>query len=692
MFLDKKILELDHSVSYGSVALKSLQNDNIPELDLLVREAIQNSSDASLKEPGDSFSVQFNTGVFNPAVFNTNLTGVEKILDSMYSGDTAEYLEIRDTKTEGLTGCIRKKDINPDDHGNFFKLIYDTGKKQTQKNAGGNWGFGKSVYYRVGMGIVIFYSRIKVDSGYESRLIITLVEDENSPTAILGKVCPNSAGKAWWGIKDNEDFLPLTDEIFIRGILDIFGVKSFGATETGTSIIIPYIKTDELIKNIIPEEASISDDIRSRCTWAYNFEEYLTLAIQKWYAPKIQNRHLKEFCNKKWLGVWVNNKPLRYDSMLPFFKLVQELYTTAIAKTFGSEYQSEWLTDITCYPVHIRDYFDSQIDNSISGYVAAIRINKDDLYGGQNYMDPCIYTRHFEEDPDINEPMLMYARDPGMVIEYTIAGPWVRNIAAPESSDEYIFAFYMPITEKKLKDDLSEKKFAGMELGEYLRECEASDHMGWNDPANMQVVVRIQRNTVKQLQKNLVSEKSDGIEATASKLSGRLGRKLLPRVGYGRKKGGSGGTSGGTGGSKINNTIFKVLSQKYLNNELAVEFELKLTQGKRTAEFTNLSKSEAGLIDPKSWENEIGTEFPIRISDISVCSISSGDENYAFDTLHCNSSDKSVSNEFVEISIIDDGKVYTSFKLISKVPVPTIKGTILLKATDKKYRPDFKIV
>ena len=55
MLLDKKILELTQSVSYGSVTLKSLQNDNIPELDLLVREAIQNSSDASLKQDGDSF-------------------------------------------------------------------------------------------------------------------------------------------------------------------------------------------------------------------------------------------------------------------------------------------------------------------------------------------------------------------------------------------------------------------------------------------------------------------------------------------------------------------------------------------------------------------------------------------------------------------------------------------------------------
>ena len=83
MLLDKKILELTQSVSYGSVTLKSLQNDNIPELDLLVREAIQNSSDASLKQDGDSFTVKFNTGFFNPAQFNTNLTGIENILDSM---------------------------------------------------------------------------------------------------------------------------------------------------------------------------------------------------------------------------------------------------------------------------------------------------------------------------------------------------------------------------------------------------------------------------------------------------------------------------------------------------------------------------------------------------------------------------------------------------------------------------------
>ena len=63
--LDREILKTDYAVSYGSVTLKSLQNDNVPELDLLVREAIQNSSDASLNETSSNmYAVNFLTGSF----------------------------------------------------------------------------------------------------------------------------------------------------------------------------------------------------------------------------------------------------------------------------------------------------------------------------------------------------------------------------------------------------------------------------------------------------------------------------------------------------------------------------------------------------------------------------------------------------------------------------------------------------
>ena len=130
--LDYKILELDYGVSYGSVTLKSLQNDYVPELDLLVREAIQNSSDASLGEAGDSFKVNFTTGYFCPKDFNSFMTALDTSLNELFPSDQAQFLEIRDAKTCGLTGPIHKADIIGEDHGNYFKLIFDTGKRQTQ--------------------------------------------------------------------------------------------------------------------------------------------------------------------------------------------------------------------------------------------------------------------------------------------------------------------------------------------------------------------------------------------------------------------------------------------------------------------------------------------------------------------------------------------------------------------------------
>ena len=164
--LDSHILGMDYGSSYGSGSLKALQNDNLPEIDLLVREAIQNSSDASLTEPGDSFGVNFNYKKFTPKLFNSFLGDVVDILNTRYPEDEADYIEIRDHKTSGLTGKVRRAEVaqDKDDHGNYFKLVFDTGKEQTNSDdgmAGGSWGYGKSVYFRVGIGLVIFYSRIK---------------------------------------------------------------------------------------------------------------------------------------------------------------------------------------------------------------------------------------------------------------------------------------------------------------------------------------------------------------------------------------------------------------------------------------------------------------------------------------------------------------------------------------------------
>lgn len=700
--LDNYVLTTNYGVSYGSVTLKSLQNDNVPELDLLVRESIQNSSDAALKMDGKSYCVNFTTGKFCPASFNGFMTGIEDDLNQRFPNSTADFLEIRDTGTSGLTGCVRKEEIKTDDHGNFFKLIYDTGKRQTQTNAGGNWGFGKSVYYRVGIGIVIFYSRIKKqdDSGFESRLIITLVEDEGKKKAdgtdatILNRIEPMSAGKAWWGIKEGDDLLPLYDEEFINGVLDVFGLSPFNGDKTGTSIIIPFIDSERLLSDIIPADAEIRDDIKENFTsvWTQTIADYLRLSIQKWYAPKLHNRALQDLTGKKWLLANVNNKPIKKTDMLPFFQLVQELYNTSIAKTVGKSYTSSIFNGIVCEPVNVRNYFDGMT----TGYLSVIKIETSEINGDQNLLSPYDYIGHYEADGGLNEPIVMCTRDPGMVIDYPITGPWVKGIAPPEDPNMFLFAFYMPIVDKKLKSDLSVTEYAGMEFGEYLRRCEASDHMCWDDPTKMQLVSRIQKNCVKIINDKTVEGGQQKIEASASKLANRLGKNLLPRIGYGKKTGGGGSGGGnGSGGGKIINASVEFTGRRNLGNYMEMDFTLQLMHSKKNAALTLLIASEGGgWITPKSWQDDIGTKFPITIENATITNLSCPTaRDDSGETYECKPTNPVVNTKLADLSIAkaDNSNEYSSLVIESKVYNIAITGTLVVYAPDKKYQFSMKI-
>lgn len=703
--LDYKILELDHGVSYGSVTLKSLQNDYIPELDLLVREAIQNSSDASLGEKGDNFKVNFTTGYFVPQEFNSFMTDLDSQLDEMFPESSADFLEIRDTKTSGLTGYIRKAEITDDDcddHGNFFKLIFDTGKRQTQAGAGGNWGFGKSVYYRVGIGIVVFYSRVRKGDDYESRLIITLVEDESkknpdgSDATMLHRLNKRAVGKAWWGIKDGEDFLPITEQEFIDAVLEVFNLQPFKNDETGTSIIIPYINQKKLLDDLIPHEAGLSEDVVENFTtvWGADIESYLRLSIQKWYAPKIHNRELLKVCNdKKWLHVSVNNKPIRKQDMLPFFRLVQELYTSALAKTRQTEYTPTDIDyEISTRAINVNNYF---VNGSTVGYVAVAKVSKQQLYGDTMSLSPYMYCGRFEAEGGQNEPMVMYTRDPGMVIEYSVSGLWVKNIPWPESEDDFIFGFFVPDTTKQLKPDLEVHEHAGKTLGEYLRACEASDHMGWSDPAKMSVVVRIQKNTVTQITKlqNINEEKK--VDATASRLSGKLGKLLMPRIGYAKSsRGGGSGGSGGSGGGAIRNLSFEILSQTISGDDLTIAYRIKLSHNKKTADVSLVIESEGGRIDPTGWQRDIGTPFPATILSASISSVNSA-ELQEMEQINrtCTHMNPKYEGEKIlaEINKADESSEYTSFSVTSRIIAPEILGVLKIHARDKRYSFSFKV-
>jgi hypothetical protein len=288
----------------------------------------------------------------------------------------------------------------------------------------------------------------------------------------------------------------------------------------------------------------------------------------------------------------------------------------------------------------------------------------------------------------------MYTRDPGMIIEYSITGAWVKNIPSPESENDFLFAFYMPDTRQHIKADLSVKEFAGKTLGEYLRACEASDHMGWADPAKMQIVDRIQKNTVNKLGEIASSETERKVEATASRLSGKLGRMLLPRVGYAKGSGGGGGT-GGNGGGKIKDLSFETLSQEYSGDELVIEFLLQFSHAKKNVDVSVIVDSESGRIDPAAWQKDIGTPFPANITALQVHSIKSPIiENSLQMDAACSSSTREIENEYVKVGIhhAESSAEYSSFSVAANVLNLELRGAIKIRARDKKYKFSLRVV
>mgnify|MGYP004675887075 FL=1 len=383
--------------------------------------------------------------------------------------------------------------------------------------------------------------------------------------------------------------------------------------------------------------------------------------------------------------------PISKTDMLPFFRLVQELYTTALAKTYNYDDVENGFDNIVTLPVNIRSYFQ---DGQTSGYVAMIKITDAELREDDIALSPYDYIGKFEADGGLNEPIVMFARDPGMIIDYEITGDWVKNVPSPESTDEFLFAFYVPQTDKIIKKDLGVPEYAGKTLGAYLRECEASDHMAWTDPVKMQIVQRIQKNTVNAINNQIKKSSIVNVDATASKLSTRLGKDLLPRIGYGKQKI-SGGSDGGGGiGTRITNIDFQIASQTIRGNIVEMDFVLKLTHGKKQAEVSMMIASEGGWIDAKSWAEDIGTEFPVTIQDCYIEDVKTAVSDYPVDIKQsCNANNLNIETEelFVTLASESGRGILTQLIFEPNVLNLEIKGKIRLHAYDKKYQFTFRV-
>lgn len=689
IFGEPLIPSIEYSgTAYGSAFLKSLQTEKLPELDLLIRESVQNSSDASIGIDHKSFWIDYNYSEFDPSQLFKAMKGIEGPLRERYGEGQQFFLEIRDSKTMGLTGPYDKEDLSDSDHGNYFKLIFDSGINQTQQGAGGNWGFGKSVYYRVGdAGLVIYYTRIanNGDGNPEERLVATMVENEASSTSILRGIVKNPTGRAWWGRAGTEKGVvwPVVDHDEIERFLSVFGIAPFSESETGTSVIIPFVDEEELLKDVLPNDG-VSEDEIERCVWSKSVPAYLGHALQKWYAPRLRNKELENLEDgSKWIRAKVNGTLQKNDeTMSPVFRLVQELYNTALFKCRGRDYVSS-ITSIKCKGVDIRR--ESLLRQNV-GYVAYAKLTSRDIFGARAGISPYVLTGNFKNSDDENEPIVMFAREPGMVISYSIDGTWSKGVKAPaknagSSDDQYIFAFYVPKVDNEFEEGtLDNRRVLYGDLGGYLRKCEESDHASWEDKAKFKLISKIKSGTARKIVEGTRGDDPSAVIASASRLSGRIGKALMPERGALAKptkpKGGIGGSGAGSGGAK---QTFDIGDLSWRGGVLVVPFEMEMGD-KKSRQIRIEVQTEGGTLSPEAWADNIGTKFPVEIVGASA-EIKKADGGKV--GVLCSARARENEEQPLKGSLLDRGEAVTVFSLGCGVPGQLIKGEVCLRSIDK---------
>lgn len=603
-----EIAEFGKMSQSGNSLLKLIQNNDMPILDLLVREAIQNSLDAGIATE-EHASVFVDIGIKNISVhsFAEHLEGITNQLKENFGATPQKAIYIEDSNTSGLTGSL---DFKKSPNSNVFKLIYGISMAQEQQGAGGSWGLGKTVYFRIGIGLVVYYSRIVNESGkYEHRLAVTLVENEKSPNTIIPKSTEKiPSGIAWWGERlnsNNDDTVPITDEAMIRDILKSLSIEPFEEDRIGTKIIIPFIDEQQLL---VKRETNPSENK----PWESDVAEYIRVAMQRWYAPRLAN---KKYVYGKYLDGHVNGKKIEKEEFLTIFYEIQMMYNAAVLDYRSGRY---FVSDI-----QIRNYFvNNKVNNA--GRVVYKRFTKKelDMLAPVNGPSPFTCTDEKNTENEGNAPLLSYVRKPGMIVNYETDGEWCKGLDVTEEN-EYLIAIFVPSSETKLLNPDSNI----FDLEDYLRKSEMADHTSWTDitikKKPFDIVEKIRLNVRRKIKTSFENKEEVKEKKGMNTLARNVGKMLLPPTGFGRRassrnrageKTSMEKNKGSTGNS------FSILSQNYLNTgAIEVQFNMKLEEKVAAFSIELFVASESGRISATEWEliDNVGTPFPAQITRIS---------------------------------------------------------------------------
>lgn len=610
-----EIAEPGRMTQTGSSLLKLIQNNNMPALDLLVRESIQNSLDAR-KDDSRYVEVDYLTGRFESIRLAQELEGITDALKRRFSQKEYDFIAVRDSNTTGLTGEMDYKKVKNNEYGNLLKLIYEICKPQDAEGAGGSWGIGKTVYFRIGIGLVIYYSRIKnADGSYASRLAASFVENETAPDAMIPVYNDQAKrGIAWWGKLTGENVTqPVTEENYITDFLKIFGIEEYVGDQTGTTIIIPYTDSEKLLNsNRIEYLNGKGQQINPY--WYHSIEDYLKVSVQRWYAPRLNNQ---KYNSGAFLRTRINEMGIGQDSMEPVFKVIQALYNRA-----GFVEEDDILTPlgdaVKVESVNLRNC----LNETSSGKIAYVKVSQEllGMNAPLNKPEPYMYFNCEIRDEDVNRPVICFTRKPAMVVSYESVGAWVSSIPTT-GKDEYILAIFVLNSWNTLKGCPVQRS-----LEEYVRRSEMADHTSWEDWSegsyNPRIITKIQNGVNKIISKEYTSVPAAEKPKVNSGLGKLFGDMLLPPDGFGKRPGPDTGSGNGQNLSRNRGVNFRVDTGKikYLPSGMIVPFILE-TSGKCKITATSFQiqvDSESKRIEIREWEGKMGLRTPFEVKDIRI--------------------------------------------------------------------------
>lgn len=686
-----EIAEPGRMTQSGSSLLRLIQNNTTPVLDLLVRESIQNSLDAH-KDKAKSVTVEFLTGDFNSRRLGNELEGISSALAGRFPDDRCQYLAICDSDTVGLTGEMDVRNVRNNNYGNLLKLIYEICKPQETEGAGGSWGLGKTVYFRIGIGLVVYYSRISEGNGkYASRLAASFVENETDPDAMIPEYKGmTKRGIAWWGktVRENTT-IPETDERYISHFLDIFGITPYTEDKTGTVIIIPYIDSETLLANNRIDYTDVIDEHLSPY-WYSSLENYLRIAVQRWYAPRLCNPH---YSYGAFLKVLINGDGISADSMEPVFKVVQSLYNRANhvnEEDFLSLNKAETIIGDATVKKYLND--------TIAGNIACTKLSRD-ILGMEapcNKPEPSVYFNCEVTDKGANRPLIFFVRKPGMIVSYENVSSWTAGIPSTNKS-EYIFGIFVLNSLNSFK--VTDRPVESLE--EYVRKSEMADHTSWNDWSdshfNPRVISKIQKSVTKVISNQYAEADIEHRPKENSELSRYLGDLILPPDGFGREANTRApGAVPGQSKRTQKKFVFSVdyAGIKYRADKMIVPMDLRTSANKKIKHtaFEMKIDSESGKINMNEWEKDLRLIAPFTIEEIDICiDTIDGVKKDASIRVSRNNPSVSFSDISFTMRATSEGSVYGLDMTASEEHSMKIQLTTTVHLEKKNVRPAFMI-